>query len=253
MTKEYFPHDYGTRHKKKMAALRSEKKMRGYGLFWVIVEMLHEDSTRWMELDEITYIAIAGQSDEPVKYIKDFVDACINRYKVFLQEGNKFTTERVLRNIDKRMEISASRSESGKRGAMAKWQTDGNCHTSTKQLPGKRMAKNGKVKESKRKESKIYKSDWDQFPTAQSSIQIDEGEIQQAVEFVARIKQITLSAARVLEFWEAFRVNLSGDFYASRSKLIQHFRNWLKDRDLSETEIKSKPQQAHVPENENTW
>lgn len=94
-TKEYFSHDYGTRHKKKMAALRKEKKMRGYGLFWVIVEMLHEDSTRWMDLDELTYIAIGAQSDESAKYVQEFIDHCINRYKVFIQDENRFTTEKL--------------------------------------------------------------------------------------------------------------------------------------------------------------
>lgn len=113
-TKEYFSHDYGTRHKKRLSALIHEHKMRGYGLFWVIVEMLHEDSTRWMDLDDITYISIQKESGESVNYIKEFITQCINRYKVFQKEGERFTTERVLRNIDKRLEISEKRSAAGK-------------------------------------------------------------------------------------------------------------------------------------------
>lgn len=115
LTKEYFSHDFGTRHKKKLSALIHEQKMTGYGLFWVIVEMLHEDSTRWMDLDELTYISIEKESGESVEYIKQFIQKCITRYKVFIQEGEKFTTDRVLRNIDKRMEISTKRSEAGKK------------------------------------------------------------------------------------------------------------------------------------------
>lgn len=158
-TKEYFSHDYGTRHKKKMAALRKEKKMRGYGLFWVIVEMLHEDDTRWMELEEITYISIAAQAEESPKFVQEFVDACINRYKVFIQEENRFTTARVLRNIDMRLELSESRSESGKKGAMARWQNMASANGKDGEAianDGKPMAKHGKEKESKEKESKSY-------------------------------------------------------------------------------------------------
>lgn len=121
-TKEYFSHDYGTRHKKKLAALIKEKKMRGYGLFWVIVEMLHEDSTKWMDLDDLTYIAIEGESGEPSNYVREFVDLCINRYKVFHMEDGKFTTERVLRNIDKRLEISENRAEAGRKSGEARRQ-----------------------------------------------------------------------------------------------------------------------------------
>jgi len=114
MTKEYFSHDYGTRHKKKLAALVHEHKMRGYGLFWVIVEMLHEDSTRWMDLDDLTYISIQRESGESVNYIKSFIDQCICRYKVFHQEDGRFTTERVLRNIDMRLEIKEKRAQAGR-------------------------------------------------------------------------------------------------------------------------------------------
>lgn len=159
MTKEYFPHDYGTRHKKKMAAMRKEKKMRGYGLFWVIIEMLHEDDARWMDLDELTYISIAAQAEESPKFVQEFVELCINRYKVFIQEENRFTTARVLRNIDIRMGISESRSEAGKKGAVVRWQNMANANGKDGEAmatDSKPMAKHSKEKESKRKESKSY-------------------------------------------------------------------------------------------------
>lgn len=131
--------------------------MRGYGLFWVIVEMLHEDSTRWMDLEELTYISIAAQAEESPKYVQEFVEQCISRYKVFIQEENRFTTERVLRNIDIRMEISESRSESGKKGAMARWQNMANANGKDGEAiapPDGKIANDGKGKESKEKEIK---------------------------------------------------------------------------------------------------
>jgi len=158
-TKEYFPHDFGTRHKKKMAAMRKEKKMRGYGLFWVIVEMLHEDDARWMDLDELTYISIAAQAEESPRYVQDFVDQCINRYKVFIQEGSRFTTARVLRNIDIRMGISESRAEAGRKGAEARWQNMANANGKNSDAmanDSKPIAKDGKEKENKEKKSKSY-------------------------------------------------------------------------------------------------
>jgi hypothetical protein len=114
MSKEYFSHDYGTRNKKRMAALLEEEKSRGYGLFWIIVEMLHEDSTKWMELEDLTYIAIKKESGEDLVYIRGFIEKCISLYKVFIKQENRFTTERVLRNIDKREEIKEKRSRAGK-------------------------------------------------------------------------------------------------------------------------------------------
>jgi len=122
MTKEYFSHDYGTRNKKKMAVLLHEQKAKGYGLFWIIVEMLHEGAENWMELDELTYIAIEKESGESSEYVKEFIEKCIHRYKVFEQKENRFTTERVLRNIDLRLEIKEKRAEAGRASAEARKQ-----------------------------------------------------------------------------------------------------------------------------------
>lgn len=81
---------------------------------------------------------------------------------------------------------------------------------------------------------KIEKEIWDQYPTTQTPIEITDDEIQNAIEFLLRLGKPLLTAGRVLDFWAAFRLNLCGDFYQNRGRLIQHFRNWLKDRDLTE-------------------
>jgi hypothetical protein len=152
MQKEYFSHDYGTRNKKKLAALISKEKSRGYGLFWIIVEMLHEDSLKWMELDEITYLAIEKESGEDVEFVRPFIQRCIDMYKVFMQEGNRFTTERVLRNIDKRLEIRDKRSNAGKASAAKRQQNS----THVEQTPT--SVEQNPTKERKRKESKVKKN-----------------------------------------------------------------------------------------------
>src|SRR6185437_1690991 len=136
-----------------------EHKARGYGLFWIIVEMLHEDSDHHMSLSELTYISISAQSGEPVPYVQKFVDACISRYEVFIVEENRFTTSRVIRNIDRRLEISQQKSAAGKKGAEKKWQKIAGAiqvPDSAMADDGTSLAENGKVKESKEKKSKSY-------------------------------------------------------------------------------------------------
>lgn len=114
MAKEWFQHDYGTRNKKKLAALIQEEGSRGYGLFWIIVEMLYEDSTKKMELDEYTYVAIKKESGDDIDYIKLFIQKCIDTYKVFKKFGkNNFSTSRVKENAKFRKEISKINSANG--------------------------------------------------------------------------------------------------------------------------------------------
>lgn len=134
-----------------MAALIHYEKMKGYGLFWVIVEMLHEDSCKWMELDEVTYIAIKNASGCDIKYIKGFIEKCICTYKVFIQEGNKFTTDRVLRNVEKRSEIKQKRSFAGKESAKKRKQKS----TRVEQVLNTSEQVLNKTQQSKVKESKV--------------------------------------------------------------------------------------------------
>lgn len=118
MAKEWFQHDYGTRNKKKLAVLIHEEGGRGYGLFWIIVEMLYEDRRKKMELDESTYLAIKKESGEDVPWIQEFISKCISRYKVFKKIGKSFfSTDRVLENDKFRKEISKKKSEAGIKSA----------------------------------------------------------------------------------------------------------------------------------------
>lgn len=155
MSKEYFSHDYGTRSKVKMAALIESEGSRGYGLFWIIVELMHEDSTKWLDLEEYTYLAIKKESKEDIDYVREFVKKCIEVYKVFMTEGNKFTTERVLRNIEKREEIKEKRAAAGKKSAESKAsKSDNNQQNSTSVDTVLNTFEQKPTKEKKRKESK---------------------------------------------------------------------------------------------------
>jgi hypothetical protein len=153
ITKEYFSHDYNTRNKKKLAAIIHDYKMTGYGLFWVIAEMLHEDGENWMDLDQLTFISIAKESGCEVEFVKEFVGKCIDVYKVFIQKDGKFTTERVLRNIDKRLDIRAKRSKAGKASANVR-----QVSTHDEHMLNNRSTKSNKGKESKVKEKKVSKN-----------------------------------------------------------------------------------------------
>jgi hypothetical protein len=138
--------------------------MKGYGLFWVIVEMLHEDSCKWMDLDEVTYIAIKNASGCDVKYIRSFIEKSISVYKIFIQEGNRFTTDRVLRNIGKREEIKEKRSNAGKESAKKRGAKQpenehmfNTCSTHAEQ--NSTSVEQNPTKESKVKESKVKQRD----------------------------------------------------------------------------------------------
>lgn len=100
----------------------------------------------------------------------------------------------------------------------------------------------GKKKEVRSKKKDLFKrtgsEDFHHTPDADCAIELMEMELHGAVEFIAHLRKGLLTTARVNDFWQAFRLNLTGEkFYNSRAELVKHFRNWLKTQDLSEKNI----------------
>lgn len=113
----YFPHDYAATTDPKIQALIGEHGASGYGIYWRIVEMLHSDVRHILPLKKYIYIAIAKQMLANAEKIEAMVNECINTYDLLVSDGENFWSERVLRNIEARAQISKKRAVAGKRGA----------------------------------------------------------------------------------------------------------------------------------------
>lgn len=108
MSKEYFPHDYGARLS--LRGIRKDFGMSGVGFYWCFVEILHEEGGYIKECD-LDNIAYDLQVEPELCY------AVTHNYDLFVVKKGKIFSERVLRNIKKREEISAAR----KRAANGRW------------------------------------------------------------------------------------------------------------------------------------
>ena len=123
----YFSHDSNALADIKISAMRSDYGLEGYGLYWVIIEMLRNESTYKLPLEKNTYRAIKLQSGANIdveQYIKD----CINEYKefdngsgLFSTDGKYFWSESLLRRMIKMEEVSAKRKRAGKKGLEKRW------------------------------------------------------------------------------------------------------------------------------------
>lgn len=115
----FFRHDYNARNDRKIAALVKKHKAAGYGIFWITCEMMHEEGGH-IEFDEITFGALAKDCNEETEFIKQVINDCISEFKLFKKENDIIISGRVSRNLEWKQELSKSRSEAGKRGAIAK-------------------------------------------------------------------------------------------------------------------------------------
>ena len=159
----YFSHDYNPTSDPKIQALIGEHGAVGYGLYWRIVEMLHEEGTHKLPCKKYIYLALAKQMSLDVDTVELVIKCCIELCELFNSDGIMFWSERVLRNIGKRNEISTKRSEAGKRSAELRKSlaSDEQNSTNVEQVSTsvqQNSTKERKVKEIKVKENKENKN-----------------------------------------------------------------------------------------------
>jgi uncharacterized protein (DUF302 family) len=117
--KEYFSHDLYARYDRRIASLVKDYKAEGYGIFWTIVEMIHEEGGS-LDNDELTVYAVAKDMCAEVALVQLIISKCINIYKLFLLEDGKLTSLRAQRNLNFRKATKESASIAGKASAEAR-------------------------------------------------------------------------------------------------------------------------------------
>jgi hypothetical protein len=150
----YFPHDYEPTSDPKIQALIGEHGALGYGIYWRIVEMLHSNSEHKLPHKDYIILAIAKQMQANVQQIEATIKYCILICELFTSDGDFFWSERVNRNISKRIKLSDIRSVAGKAGAIAK-QTKANA----KQNQAKKRKRNNNKENIKRKSASDFYHD----------------------------------------------------------------------------------------------
>lgn len=114
----YFPHDSNARNDEKILFLRSKFGLQGYGMYWVLIELMHESQNSWLSIALVQ--GIAHQYGMDKEQIEAFLEMCFE-IDLFVQEDGKYTSIRVLRNKDVREEKKTLRSRAGKIGMASRW------------------------------------------------------------------------------------------------------------------------------------
>lgn len=150
MAQEYFSHDYNSRNDRKMVAFLKAHKAKGLGVYWTIIEMLHEEGG-YLPMDIITYTSIGAPIGCTSEFVKKVVEDCISKFKLLVSEEGKFTSDRVKKNLNKRQEIRELKVKAGKASAAAKQQDSTHVqHVSTDVQQNPTNKRKGKEKKRKR-------------------------------------------------------------------------------------------------------
>ena len=148
----YFSHDSNARNDTKILAMRCDYGLEGYGMYWVIVETLRDESNYMLKLSDKTFKALAMQMHSTSDNVQKFINDCINEYELFATDNEHFWAESLTRRMDKLEIIRDKR----KKAAEVRWQKSDNDMQMQYKSNAYAMqldAKESKVKESKAKET----------------------------------------------------------------------------------------------------
>ena len=116
----YFSHDFDARNDVKIQALLAEHGAFGYGVYWSLIEMMHQEESGKIPFKPYVFIALAKQMLADAKQIEALVKQIVAEYELFQSDENYFWSERVLRNKTQAKAVSEAKKEAGKKGGISK-------------------------------------------------------------------------------------------------------------------------------------
>ena len=141
----YFSHDSNARNDQRLMKLRMKYGPEGYGIYFMIIEILRDTENYTLHLSNIDSICFDVRSDE------EKVSDILKNYNLFEIDGEYFYSRSLSRRMEKLDRIKEIRRESGKKGAIAS--------AKVRQVPNSDKAfveqvKHSKAKQIKEKDSK---------------------------------------------------------------------------------------------------
>lgn len=157
----YFSHDCNARHDPKITAMRGVYGPEGYGWFWILVEMMREQTDYKLDLrPKYAFHAFASQMQCDVEKAQRFIRDCIDEFELFQSDGDYFWSL----SLTRRMREKDEKSEKARQSAQARWEKKrasnqgSDANASDSQCEGEENpCESDAIKEKKVKEKKVNK------------------------------------------------------------------------------------------------
>jgi hypothetical protein len=95
----YFSHDSNARNDIKIKAMIAKYGYEGYGMYWVVIEMLRETKDYELPLEEYTFLALQQEFNGCSTDVQQYINDCINTFKLFSSDGEMFWSESLKRRM----------------------------------------------------------------------------------------------------------------------------------------------------------
>jgi hypothetical protein len=153
----YFPHDCNARNDPKILALRSVFGAEGYGVYFMLVEMLREQPDYKLRLTKYLYDTLAMQMQVQKERLQEIVDSCCTDFAegdstLLVNDGEYLYSASLLRRMGRVDDISRLRREAAKK----RWENKP-CKD-YQEFPESKQDANAQQMQSKEKQSRAEKS-----------------------------------------------------------------------------------------------
>ena len=116
----YFPHDSNARHDPKILEMRAAYGAKGYGLFWMIIEILRDQEAYRIKVKDNFYAGLALDLNADKEEIKQFITDCINEFELLESDGNYVWSN----SLKLRMEHLDEKREKARIAANIRWKNE---------------------------------------------------------------------------------------------------------------------------------
>ncbi|MEG2679009.1 MAG: DUF4373 domain-containing protein [Oscillospiraceae bacterium] len=116
----YFPHDCNARNDPKILALRSVFGAEGYGIYWMLIEILREQPDYKLQVTKYIWNTLAMQMQVQKERLQEIVDACCTDFSegdstLLINDGAYLFSDSLLRRMGRVDDISKLRREAARK------------------------------------------------------------------------------------------------------------------------------------------
>jgi hypothetical protein len=167
----YFSHDSNSRKDPKISALMAKYGMIGYGLYWMLIEVFHEQGGTLQKFSVLNE-GLASQFNLNIEDFTEMFNYMIDKCQLFEQNEISIWNNRVIRNLEELNRKRLNKSEAGRMGGLK----SGESRSKMKQcFEANEPNEANKIKENKIKENKtnniedfinFRKNEFNKYPDA---------------------------------------------------------------------------------------
>lgn len=160
----YVSHDFNARNDPKCSALIHEYGPEGYGLYWMMIEIMAEQESHKIKKFPKLYEGLARQFSIELSRLRSIIEALLQDYELLLQDDNYIWSDSLIRRMTEKDKKKTAKIEAGRQGGLKSGiSRKSKKHDEAKTKQNEAVLEANEPEEKKLEETKLNNKDIDDF------------------------------------------------------------------------------------------